>query len=122
VKILVDMSLSPDWAAYLTGRGYESLHWSHVGDPQASDRAILSWARANQYLVLTHDLDFGTLLATVEPSGPSVIQLRSQDVMPDRLGEILLAALQSHREALESGALVTVDPERSRVRILPIRR
>ena len=106
---------------FLNGRGYQSLHWSDVGNPRAPDRAILSWARANEYVVLTHDLDFGTLLATVEPRGPSVIQIRSQDVMPDRLGDVLLAALHSHREALESGALVTVDPERSRVRILPIR-
>lgn len=46
VKILVDMNLSPDWVGYLQSHGWESVHWSMVGDPTAPDRAIMDWAIA----------------------------------------------------------------------------
>jgi len=45
MKILIDMNLSPDWTAPLRDAGFEADHWSHVGDPKASDRAIMSYAR-----------------------------------------------------------------------------
>lgn len=82
----------------------------------------MAWARANGYLVFTNDLDFGALLAAAESDGPSVLQVRTQDVMPAALGNTVLGVLHEHRTSLETGALITVDTRGSRVRILPIRR
>ena len=116
------MNLSPDWVKFLNSSGYEAVHWSERGDARASDATIMAWARANGYLVFTNDLDFGALLTTTESDGPSVLQVRTQDVMPAAIGSLVLGVLHEHRTALESGALITVDARRSRVRILPIRR
>jgi predicted nuclease of predicted toxin-antitoxin system len=63
VKLLIDMNLSPLWAAELRQQGWEAVHWSTIGDPRPSDRTILGWAQRNGYVVFTHDLDFGALLA-----------------------------------------------------------
>ncbi len=82
MKLLIDMNLSPDWVEVFRRNGWEALHWSMVGDPRATDRAIMEWARANGYVVFTHDLDFGALLAVTQLNGPSVIQVRTQDIMP----------------------------------------
>ena len=79
----------------------------------------MDWARANDYVVFTHDLDFGTLLATTRAQGPSVIQVRAQDIMPHSLGARLVNLLRQYQPVLETGALITVDELRSRVRILP---
>jgi predicted nuclease of predicted toxin-antitoxin system len=49
-----------------------------------------------------------------------VIQVRTQDISPAHLGKIVAKVLADHRSALETGALVTVDEAKSRVRILPI--
>lgn len=38
----------------------------------------MAWALTNDYIVFTHDLDFGTLLAITQADAPSVIQVRSQ--------------------------------------------
>jgi len=92
-------------AKFLRFSGYEASHWSDIGDARASDPAIMAWARANGYLVFTNDLDFGALLAAAESDGPSVLQVRTQGVMPAALGNT----------ALEAGALITVDTRRSRV-------
>jgi predicted nuclease of predicted toxin-antitoxin system len=85
----------------------------------AADSVNMQWARENGCVVFTHDLDFGILLAHSKDRGPSVIQARTQDVSPDHLGPVIVGALQAHREALEQGALLTIDPSKSRLRILP---
>jgi predicted nuclease of predicted toxin-antitoxin system len=122
VKLVVDMNLSPDWVAVLQRHGWETVHWSTVGNPRATDPEIMAWANANGHVVFTHDLGFGGLLAATAAGGPSVIQVRTQDVTPAHLEPVLVAALRSHPSVLEEGALVTVDEARSRVRILPIKR
>jgi predicted nuclease of predicted toxin-antitoxin system len=70
-------------------------------------------------VVFTHDLDFGVLLAVTNAQGPSVIQVRIQDIMPDRLGPRLVQILQQYEPVLATGALMTIDESKSRVRILP---
>ncbi len=119
-KLVIDMNLSPEWVPTLLARGWEAVHWSTVGDPRATDAAIMDWAAANQYVVFTHDLDFGTMLAHSHEAGPSVLQVRAQNVLPDHLGAAVAAALGQHEADLAAGALVVVDEGRSRVRVLPI--
>jgi predicted nuclease of predicted toxin-antitoxin system len=120
MKILVDMGLPPAWIAVFQQNGLESLHWSEIGDPKAKDREILAWAREHGFIVFTHDLDFGHLLALTHATGPSVIQVRSEDVLPESIGPVVLGALGQHRDLLTAGALVVIEPAGSRVRILPI--
>ena len=120
IKILIDMNLSPLWVPLLQDAGWSATHWSTVGDPQATDRTIVDWAEANGYIVFTHDLDFGTILALTHRMGPSVLQVRGQDVLPDHMGDLVLAAIRQHETDLESGAVVVVDERKRRVRILPI--
>lgn len=119
MKILIDMNLSPDWVKVLKQAGWETLHWSAVGDPRAKDEVIMSWAYDNGFVVFTHDLDFGVLLALTRANGPSVIQVRAQDIFPNRLAKRIISVLVEHQVTLEKGALVTVDEAKSRVRILP---
>ena len=115
-KLLVDMNLSPEWAPVLQRHGWEAVHWSGVGDPRAS----MDWAVAHQDVVFTHDLDFGIMLALTHDVGPSVLQVRSENILPDYLEGSVIATLTQHEADLSSGALVVVDESRSRVRVLPI--
>jgi len=121
MRLLLDMNLSPSWVGFLRESGVEAVHWSTVGDPRASDATIMAWARHGGYVVFTHDLDFSALLAATEATGPSVIQVRTQDVLPDAIGGDILRVLRAHAAALEEGAIVSVNKAASRVRVLPIR-
>jgi predicted nuclease of predicted toxin-antitoxin system len=80
----------------------------------------MDWGVANGYIVFTHDLDFGTMLALTHATGPSVFQVRAENVLPNHLEGVVIAALRQHDADLASGALVVVDESRSRVRVLPI--
>ena len=120
LSILVGMNLSPEWVPLLTAEGWPSVHWSQVGDPAAEDAMIMEWARTHQHAVFTHDLDFTTALALTHAAGPSVIQVRGQNVLPDHLGVVVVTAIRQYEAELEQGALIVVDVVRSRVRILPL--
>jgi predicted nuclease of predicted toxin-antitoxin system len=76
MKLLVDMNLSPLWVPFLAEHGIEAVHWSVVGSVSSPDSEILRYADAGGYVIFTHDLDFGALLARSKTRGPSVIQLR----------------------------------------------
>jgi predicted nuclease of predicted toxin-antitoxin system len=122
MKILIDMNLSPDWVAVFAAREINSVHWSTVGDPRAEDEKIMEYARANNYVVFTHDLDFGTMLALTQAERPSVVQVRAQNILPSHLAKMVVSILQANEISLEQGALIVVDEGRARVRILPLQR
>ena len=120
MKLLVDMNLAPRWVKTLADAGIEAAHWSSLGAADASDAAIMAFARDNGYVVLTHDLDFGAILAT-QGAKPSVVQIRSGDVSPEVVGGPLINAVKQMTAHLDEGALLTVDPTRARLRLLPLR-
>ena len=120
MKLLVDMNLSPRWIVYLSDSGWEAKHWSAVGKPDATDSEIMAYAAANNYVVVTHDLDFGAILAITHGKKPSVVQIRSEDVSPEAIAKHTVAALRHVQAELEAGALLTVEPEHTRLRLLPL--
>jgi predicted nuclease of predicted toxin-antitoxin system len=120
IRLVIDMNLSPVWVTELRNHSVEAIHWSEVGSPTAPDEEIMAWAREHGYMVLTHDLDFGALLAATGNSGPSVIQLRAEDVRPANMAVMVVSAIQSNSDDLLRGALVTIHPNRMRSRVLPL--
>jgi len=46
----------------------------------------MQWALAHGYAVFPHDHDFGTMLARSGDAGPSVVQLRCLNVLPEAIG------------------------------------
>jgi predicted nuclease of predicted toxin-antitoxin system len=108
------------WAGFLCAHGIEAVHWSAVGEASALDSRILDYAASNDFVLFTHDLDFGMLLAARKAHGPSVIQVRTQDVLPSAIGNRVLRAIEAAAVQLEAGAIVTVDLARNRIRLLPL--
>jgi predicted nuclease of predicted toxin-antitoxin system len=120
MKLLVDMNLSPRWSNLLNGAGIQAVHWSAVGKSNAPDSEIMTYAEQNDYVVLTHDLDFSAVLAVTHGRKPSVVQIRAEDVSPDVIGENIITALHQMELELEKGALLIIDTNRTRVRLLPL--
>jgi predicted nuclease of predicted toxin-antitoxin system len=120
MKLLVDMNLSPAWAPYLAEQGFEAVHWSAVGAPDALDETIATYAVENQQVIFTHDLDFGAILAHTRDHRPSVIQARVEDITPETLGPTLARVLRQFEAEIDRGAIVTILPGRNKVRVLPI--
>jgi len=120
MKILNDMNLSPKWVGVFASGGLAATHWSQVGATDAKDSEIMAFAQINDFVVFTHDLDFGTILATTGGAKPSVIQLRTSDVSPQSVGGEVVASVFQMAPELEQGALLTIGPTKSRMRLLPL--
>lgn len=119
MKILIDMNLSPEWVKEFSKFGFEAIHWSTIGKFDADDIELMEWAKTNDYIILTHELDFGTALALTKAIKPSVIQVRTQNVTVSYLSKMLIQAINTHRSYLEHGALIILDELKQRVKILP---
>jgi predicted nuclease of predicted toxin-antitoxin system len=120
MRILVDMNLSPKWTEALEHAGIEAEHWSKIGAANDGDPEIMAYASGHGYIVLTCDLDFGSILAATGGRGPSVVQLRTDDTRFGVIGALVVRSIMQAREQLKAGALVTVETGRSRITSLPI--
>ena len=80
------------------------------------------WAAEHGAIVLTNDLDFGIALATANTEKPSVVQIRGDDLRPASIGKQVVQALRQMHAELAEGALITIDPKRTRLRLLPLRK
>lgn len=120
MKILIDMNLSPDWERILHDAGHQATHWSRIGPINAPDQELLRWAKENQCIVLTYDLDFGAILAASKADSPSVLQVRTQDVSPERLQSLILESLDQFHDQLKQGVLISINDQKTRAKILPI--
>lgn len=120
--VVVDVNPSPEWVPFLAAAGHPAVHWTRAATAPPSTPDIMAWPWTDGRAVFARDLDFATLLALTGAAGPSVIQPRGADVLPEQVGAAVLTALRQFDAELAAGALVTVDPKRSRVRVLPIRR
>jgi len=78
------------------------------------------FARQHGYILLTHDLDFGAILASTEGKSPSVVQLRSANLSPSSIASETLRVIVRMESELRSGALLIVQSGSTRVRLLPI--
>jgi predicted nuclease of predicted toxin-antitoxin system len=100
--------------------GIESLHWQEVGAPDATDTEIMCYARENGFCVVTLDLDFGTILSVTQVDSPSVVQIRTKEALSEKVLSLVVDALNRTKDDLLEGAILTIDVDRIRLRLLPI--
>jgi len=82
----------------------------------------MAYAKSNDLVVLTNDLDFSAILAAAHGEKPSVVQIRAEDSSPDVIGAQVIIALRQMTAELSDGSLLTIDSNRTRLRVLPLRR
>ena len=121
MRLLIDMNLSPRWVDVFISHNIEAVHWSSVGLANASDIEIMDFTKANNYTIFTHDLDFSAILDINHYYKPSVIQIRKGDISPVISGQLVINALFASANEIEKGALITIDLNKTRLRILPLK-
>jgi predicted nuclease of predicted toxin-antitoxin system len=113
--------LSPNRVDRLAQHRFEAVHWSSIGAATAPDNEILAYAHRHSLVLITNDLDFSAILAAGAADGPSVVQVRTQDLLSDSVVSIVANALEAHREDIGRGALLSIDEGGTRARMLPLK-
>lgn len=120
MRFLADMGISPITVAFLREHGHDALHLHEQDLDRLQDSAILEKALEESRVILTHDLDFGELIAASRAKLPSIIIFRLRNMRPERVNGHLHRLVSEYRESLEQGAVISVTEGQIRVRMLPI--
>lgn len=121
MRFLVDNSLSSVVADGLRAAAHDVLHVRDLGMQAAEDGTIFQLAARSERIVVTADLDFGTLLALGHATEPSVVRLRRVARWPpEHQVRLILANLPQIAAVLEMGCIVIIEPDRVCVHMLPI--
>jgi len=81
IRLLADVHISPKTVGDLQKQGYEIMRSSEVLPANAPDINILEFARIENWVVLTQDLDFSMLVALSKYSQPSLITVESNIIV-----------------------------------------
>jgi predicted nuclease of predicted toxin-antitoxin system len=119
VRFLIDNALSPAVAIELNRAGHDAVHVRELGMQSASDEEIFDHAAHDD--VVSADTDFGTLLAIRRQTSPSVILFRhGSQHRPADQAALLQANLPQLVGPLDAGSIVVIQPDRIRIRALPL--
>jgi predicted nuclease of predicted toxin-antitoxin system len=121
MKFLADMGIAAATATHLRSLGHAAVHLRELGLQRLEDEAIVRMAEAEARIILTHDLDFGRIVALSGARVPSVVTFRLNDMRPASVNGALAATLARFSIELEAGALISVSDSGIRVRLLPIK-
>jgi predicted nuclease of predicted toxin-antitoxin system len=120
MKFLLDLGISPIAVDFLPRLGHQAIHLQQQGLHRLSDSEILKKARDEGCVLLTHDLDFGDLLAASGAKLPSVVIFRLRNMRPEQVNRHLSSIISRYPKVLEQGAIVTITEGRARIRRLPL--
>lgn len=120
MKFLADVGISTGAVAFLCEWGHDAIHLFEQDLHRLSDTDIIAKAHQEKRIILTHDLDFGDLMAASGNRLPSIIIFRLPDMRPPNVILHLQMILNPHQAILESRALLSVTQNRIRVRVLPL--
>jgi len=89
LRFLLDMNLPRQLGRPLQEQGHDCRHAAEHDLVRADDQEIVEIARTTGEVILTHDLDFGRILAFSGQAAPSVIIFRQTSTLPAQLAEAL---------------------------------
>ena len=121
MTFLLDENLPPSLCLKLKNIGFEARHVNDIGFNGTPDFKIAELAAQTGEIILTHDTDFGTILALTGVNKPSVILFRWEIITSQNLFEFLEKHLAELKDDLEVGCLVVVEQNRMRIRSLPLK-
>lgn len=120
MKFLIDNNLSPKLAGSISAFGFECLHVKNIDKQNATDQEIFEFAFENNFIIITADTDFGYLLSRWNRNLPSVILFRFFSYNPTTQLSAIKVIIDNHSSELTNGSLILIEPEKIRIRTLPL--
>jgi predicted nuclease of predicted toxin-antitoxin system len=121
LRFLADVHISPLTITALRLQGYNISRTTDWLPATATDAEILEFARIEDRIIVTQDLDFSMLIALAKYEQPSLITLRLSSAKPDGVARRLLEVLPRLERELIEGSAITIEDDSVRIRKLPIR-
>lgn len=120
MKFIADMGISLKTVKWLRNQGYDVVHLSEQGLQRLPDEDIFKKALEESRVILTMDLDFSQILATVKTSLPSVLIFRVSDERAENINKRLSELIEMCIAEIKEGAIISITDSKFRIRHLPI--
>jgi predicted nuclease of predicted toxin-antitoxin system len=114
------MPLSPGLAAWLVESGHDAVHALELKLHRASDPMILEYARKDDRVVVTADLDYPRILALTQSQGPGLILFRGGNYSEEEAVARLSRALETIPLEELPASIIVIEEGRIRRRRLPL--
>jgi predicted nuclease of predicted toxin-antitoxin system len=120
MKALLDMPVSASLVDVLQAHGHEGIHAHDMGLDRASDRELLAFARRDNRIIITADLDFPRILALSSAEGPGLILFRGGNYSDAEMRGLLERVLTEIPPEVLEVSVCVVDKRRIRFTRLPL--
>jgi predicted nuclease of predicted toxin-antitoxin system len=120
MKFLLNMNMPRELCRFLNNQGHDCRHSGNIGLAKARDAEIIKEAELFEEIIITHDLDYGNLLAFSGESSPSVIIFRLKDTCIKNLFNRIVDTWPDIEKPLSKGAIIVIEDAAIRIRSLPI--
>lgn len=111
MRFVLDMGLARSTAEFLRQQRHDAIHLRDQGLQRLSDEKIVEKALAERRIILTHDLDFGRIVALSRGQLPSVITFRLADMRAVEVNRRLEDVTDRFAAMLEEGTLISITSE-----------
>ena len=120
LEFIADMNISPLTVEELRKKGWNIVRVSETMSVKTKDIEILIFAKKNNKVLISQDLDFSMLLAVGGYKKPSVINLRLNNTKPNFITMRIIEIVYEMEKELQEGIVVSVDETSARFRNLLI--
>lgn len=120
MRFLADMGISMHVVGWLRAQGHDAVHLREEGLQRLPNGQIFRKAASEKRVILTFDLDFGEVAAFQREGHTGVVVFRLHNTRTGHVIERLEKVLAESADALEPGAVISVEETRHRIRRFPI--
>lgn len=120
MRFLLDQGLPYSTGKTLRAAGWDVVHTVDLGMQRTSDRKIIDYARRENRCCVTYDADFHSIIALENATGPSPIRIRQEGLTGPQVADLILKIYPQIKSALEKGAMISVNENTLRIRLLPV--
>jgi predicted nuclease of predicted toxin-antitoxin system len=116
------MGVSMEVVRWLRNEGHDAVHLREQSLQRLPDPEVFAKSIEEKRILLTFDLDFGEIAAFSRGLLGKVVVFRLRNTRATNVIARLSSVISNCQSELDSGAVVTVEDSRHRVRLLPIGR
>jgi predicted nuclease of predicted toxin-antitoxin system len=114
MKVLLDSCVWGGAREVIAAAGHD-VQWVGDWEGDPGDAAILAWSHVEDRVLVTLDKDFGEL--AIVKGAPHAGIIRLVGIRAREQGPTAVQVLETHAEDLKRQAILTVEPDRVRVRL-----
>ncbi len=118
IKFIADVHISPATVAHLKSFGYDIQRVTDYLPANSTDEEIINLSIERDAVIVTQDLDFSNLIILHGLKKPSIISIRLEKPIPEKVTKILNELFPKIINELLEGCIVSVTEKQFRIKKL----